>query len=94
MIPELQLHQKSTIEHICLARLICHVGVLLSFENAPKLLLPLTDIYCNPVNLSNTYFPTMPDDHLLAARGAINESGSWYQCPNGDPYFIGEVGTN
>lgn len=53
------------------------------------------------------YLPTMPEDPLPSVRNAIIDGGQFYgkiiivlnyyslfnftECPNGHPYFIGEV---
>lgn len=91
MLPELNINQNSSVENICLAGLICHVGVLLSLENIPGLLSPLTDIYFNPSNLTQSLFPTMPDHNLHVIRSSVRESGSWGECDNGHPHFITHV---
>ena len=49
-------------------------------------------IYEKPSSLKGKLFPTMMDDQLFAAKAAMSrENGTWYRCPNGHPYFIGNV---
>ena len=90
-LPNLKLSNNSTNREILLIRLIYHVAVMLSSKKYHKLFLPIALIYENPQNLKGRLFPTMIDDPLISIAGAIKESGKWYQCPNGHPYFIGNV---
>ena len=90
-LPNLKLTDKSSNNEIFLIRLIYHVAVMLSSKNYHKLFLPIALIYENPQSLKDRLFPTMMDDHFNSAKGAITESGKWYQCPNGHPYFVGDV---
>ena len=90
-LQNLKLSQTSSNNEIFLIRLIYHVAVLLSCKKYHKLFLPIALIYENPQNLKDRLFPTMMDDHFNSAQAAIKERGQWYQCPNGHPYFIGEV---
>ena len=90
-LPNLKLSDTSSNNEIFLIRLIYHVAVMLSCKKYHKLFLPVALIYENPQNLKDRLFPTMMDDHFNSAKAAIKESGKWYQCPNGHPYFIGDV---
>ena len=73
-------------------RLIYHVAVMLSAKRYHKLFSPIALLYDNPMSLQDKLFPTMMDDQFLAAKSAMSvETGSWYNCPNGHPYFIGNV---
>ena len=64
---------------------------MLSTKQYNKLFSPIAMIYEKPSSLKDKLFPTMMDDQLLSARTAIKEGGKWYRCPNGHPYFIGDV---
>ena len=65
---------------------------MLSTKQYNKLFSPIAMIYEKPSSLKDKLFPTMMDDQLLSARTAmLGQSGKWYRCPNGDPYFIGDV---
>ena len=90
-LPDLKLSNNSTNREIFLIRLIYHVAVMLSSKKYHKLFLPIALIYENPQNLKGKLFPTMIDDPLISVAGAIKETGKWYQCPNGHPYFIANV---
>ena len=90
-LPNLKLSDTSTNNEILLIRLIYHVAVMLSSKKYHKLFLPIALIYENPQSLKGRLFPTMMDDPLLSAIAAIEESGRWYKCPKGHPYFIGNV---
>ena len=65
---------------------------MLSTKQYNKLFTPIAMIYEKPSSLKDKLFPTMMDDQLSSAKAAMSrETGTWYRCPNGDPYFIGEV---
>ena len=64
---------------------------MLSCKKYHKLFLPIALIYENPRTLKGRLFPTMIEDSLFSAMTAIQESGRWYRCPKGHPYFIGNV---
>ena len=90
-LPNLKLSDTSTNNEILLIRLIYHVAVMLSSKKYHELFLPIALIYENPQSLKGKLFPTMRDDLLNTIGDAIKETGRWYQCPNGHPYFIGNV---
>ena len=90
-LQNLKLSVTSTNNEIFLIRLIYHVAVMLSSKRYHRLFLPIAQIYENPQNLNGKLFPTMIDDPLVSAIAAFEESGRWYKCPKGHPYFIGNV---
>ena len=90
-LPNLQLSDTSSNSEIFLIRLIYHVAVMLSCKKYHKLFLPIALIYENPQTLKDRLFPTMMDDQFLFTKSSMTDIGQWYQCPNGHPYFIGEV---
>ena len=92
-LPNLKLSDTSTNSEVFLIRLIYHVAVMLSSKKYHKLFLPIALIYENPQALCEKLFPTMMDDQFIFTKSSMTESGQWYQCPNGHPYFIGEVCT-
>ncbi|KAI6647030.1 E3 ubiquitin-protein ligase [Oopsacas minuta] len=91
-LPNLKLTDTSSNHELFLIRLIYHAAVMLSCKKYHKLFLPIALIYENPQTLQDRLFPTMMDDQFNSAKAAIGESGNWYQCPNGHPYFIGYCG--
>ncbi|KAI6647050.1 E3 ubiquitin-protein ligase [Oopsacas minuta] len=92
-LPNLKLTDTSSNHELFLIRLIYHVAVMLSCKKYHKLFLPIALIYEDPQTLQDKLFPTMMDDPLISAKVAmIGESGKWYQCPKGHPYFIGNCG--
>ena len=93
-LQNLKLSDTSSNNEIILIRLIYHVAVMLSSKRYHRLFLPIALIYENPQNLNGKLFPTMIEDPLISIRGIIKETGKWYQCPNGHPYFIGNVRFN
>lgn len=87
----LEMKPTSTNHQIFLVRLIFHGAVMLCSGNYHKLLLPISRIYTDPASLRGKLFPTMIDDQFVYTKYSIQDRGKWYKCPNGHPYFIGEV---
>ena len=85
------LTDRSRNNEIFLTRLIYHSAVMFSFKKYNNLLLPIALIYENPKVLEDKLFPTMTDDQFILIKDSIPDGGMWYQCPNGHPYFIGNV---
>ncbi|PFX29705.1 E3 ubiquitin-protein ligase RNF213 [Stylophora pistillata] len=75
-----------------LAEIVIHTTVVLQCTNQLTVCEPLRLLMDNPVALMDSYLPTMPDDNLQEAMAGINETGSWYQCPRGHPYYVGNCG--
>ena len=90
-LPNLQIKPTSSNHELFLIRLIFHGAVMLSSGTYHKLFLPISGIYSNPASLRKRLFPTMMDDQFVHTKSSIAESGKWYKCPNGHPYFIGDV---
>ena len=90
-LPNLRIQPNSTNHELFLIRLIFHGAVVLCNGNYHKLFQPISRIYSNPVSLQKKLFPTMMDDQFVYTKYSILDSGQWYRCPNGHPYFIGDV---
>ncbi|XP_027055365.1 E3 ubiquitin-protein ligase RNF213-like isoform X2 [Pocillopora damicornis] len=75
-----------------LAEIVIHTTAVLQCINQMTVCEPLRLLMDNPVALMNAYLPTMPDDNLQEAMTGISETGSWYQCPRGHPYYVGNCG--
>ncbi|XP_078381354.1 E3 ubiquitin-protein ligase rnf213-alpha-like isoform X3 [Oculina patagonica] len=75
-----------------LAEIVIHTTAVLQCINQMTVCEPLRLLMDNPAALMNAFFPTMPDDNLQEAMAGMRESGSWYQCPKGHPYYIGDCG--
>ena len=90
-LPDLRIKPTSTNHELFLIRLVFHGAVMLCSGNYHKLLHPISRIYSNPASLRRRLFPTMMDDQFVHTKHSIQESGNWYRCPNGHPYFIGDV---
>ncbi|CAH3199331.1 unnamed protein product, partial [Porites evermanni] len=69
-----------------------HTTTVLQSINHVTICEPLRLLMDNPAALMNAYLPTMPDDNLQEAMAGMRESGKWYQCPNGHPYYVGDCG--
>ncbi|XP_069825251.1 E3 ubiquitin-protein ligase RNF213 [Dendropsophus ebraccatus] len=65
-------------------------AVLLNGNN--RLLSPLRNLSFSPERMQNSFLPTMPEDLIVYARGAMREQLHWYRCPNGHYCAIGECG--
>ncbi|XP_022783821.1 E3 ubiquitin-protein ligase rnf213-alpha-like [Stylophora pistillata] len=75
-----------------LAEIVIHTTAVLQSTNQITLCEPLRQLMDNPAALMNAYLPTMPDDNLQEAMAGMRDTGSWYQCPRGHPYYIGDCG--
>uniref|UniRef100_UPI0037E7EAB2 E3 ubiquitin-protein ligase rnf213-beta n=1 Tax=Semicossyphus pulcher TaxID=241346 RepID=UPI0037E7EAB2 len=76
-----------------LLELLVHLGSVMLSGN--PLLVPLYQIATQPQNVTNSFLPTMPDDHTGSeARQWLTREGEvqTYYCANGHPSFVGECG--
>ena len=90
-LPNLQIKPTSSNHELFLIRLIFHGAVMLCSSNYHKLFHPISKIYSNPASLRSRLFPTMMDDQFVFTKNLFKDSGKWYKCPKGHPYFIGDV---
>ncbi|XP_068161093.1 E3 ubiquitin-protein ligase rnf213-beta isoform X2 [Antennarius striatus] len=72
--------------------LLVHLDAVLLSGN--PLLVPLYQIAFQPQNVTNSFLPTMPDDHTSEARQWLTRErkAQLYYCNNGHPIFVGECG--
>ncbi|XP_047183572.1 E3 ubiquitin-protein ligase rnf213-beta isoform X2 [Scophthalmus maximus] len=71
--------------------LLVHLSSVLLAGNA--LLAPLHQVASQPHNVTNSFLPTMPDDHSTEARQWLHlEKLVEYTCANGHVCFVGECG--
>ncbi|XP_073505879.1 E3 ubiquitin-protein ligase RNF213 isoform X2 [Phyllobates terribilis] len=68
-----------------------HMAAVLLNGNHP-LLSPLRNMAFQPTRMQNSYLPTMPEDLMIYAKGAMPEQLQWYRCPNGHYCTVGECG--
>ncbi|XP_026207099.1 E3 ubiquitin-protein ligase rnf213-beta isoform X2 [Anabas testudineus] len=75
-----------------LLELLVHLDSVLLSGNS--LLLPLHQIASQPQNVTNSFLPTMADDHTSEARQWLSGERKlqMYTCVNGHPCFVGECG--
>ncbi|XP_070707447.1 E3 ubiquitin-protein ligase rnf213-beta [Pempheris klunzingeri] len=74
-----------------LLELLVHLDSVLLSKS--PLLVPLYQIASQPENVTNSFLPTMPDDHTSEARQWLNrEKLQPYYCVNGHLCFVGECG--
>ncbi|KAM4037716.1 E3 ubiquitin-protein ligase RNF213 isoform 1-T2 [Anomaloglossus baeobatrachus] len=71
--------------------LAVHMAAVLLNGNHP-LFSPLRNMAFQPTRMQNSYLPTMPEDLMVYARGAMREPLHWYRCPNGHYCTVGECG--
>ncbi|XP_045924674.1 E3 ubiquitin-protein ligase rnf213-beta [Micropterus dolomieu] len=77
--------QRQTLE------LLVHLDSVLLGGN--PLLVPLHQIASQPQNVTNSFLPTMPDDHTSEVRQWMSrERTQMYYCANRHPCFVGECG--
>ncbi|XP_072229611.1 E3 ubiquitin-protein ligase rnf213-beta isoform X2 [Leuresthes tenuis] len=72
--------------------LLVHLDSVLLSGN--HLLVPLHQIAFQPENVTNSYLPTMPEDHSSEVRQWLNREKKlqMYTCGNGHVCFVGECG--
>ncbi|XP_051795751.1 E3 ubiquitin-protein ligase rnf213-beta [Acanthochromis polyacanthus] len=87
----LQIDPNLSAQRQTLLELLVHlVSVLLAGNN---LLLPLRQIAFQTENVTNSFLPTMPDDHSSEARQWLKEGKLvQYTCAKGHVCFVGECG--
>uniref|UniRef100_A0A3Q3EUN5 RING-type E3 ubiquitin transferase n=1 Tax=Labrus bergylta TaxID=56723 RepID=A0A3Q3EUN5_9LABR len=75
-----------------LLELLVHLDSVLLSGN--HLLAPLHQIAFQPQNVTNSFLPTMPDDHTNEVRQWLTGEKKLeaYYCANGHPSFVGECG--
>ncbi|XP_047465467.1 E3 ubiquitin-protein ligase rnf213-beta [Mugil cephalus] len=75
-----------------LLELLVHLTSVLLSGNA--LLVPLQQIAFQPQNVTNSFLPTMADDHTNEARQWLSKDQrlQMYTCAKGHPCFVGECG--
>ncbi|XP_073346346.1 E3 ubiquitin-protein ligase rnf213-beta [Pagrus major] len=74
-----------------LLELLVHLDSVLLSGNA--LLVPLYQIASQPQNVTNSFLPTMPDDHRSEVRQWLTEKKlQEYFCANGHSVFIAQCG--
>ena len=72
------------------------VVLLLSRSRHSPFLTPLVALALDATRMPNTYLPTMPSDEMFKVRSAIQRAGrenlTYYTCPNGHAFAVGECG--
>ncbi|XP_071319372.1 E3 ubiquitin-protein ligase rnf213-beta isoform X2 [Trachinotus anak] len=88
----LQISENLSPQRQTLLELLVHLDSVLLSGNS--LLGPLYQIASQPHNVTNSFLPTMPDDHTSEARQWLRGEarGQWYTCANGHPCFVGMCG--
>ncbi|XP_068694646.1 E3 ubiquitin-protein ligase rnf213-alpha-like isoform X2 [Montipora foliosa] len=75
-----------------LCEIVIHTVMVLQFIDHVTVCEPLRLMMENPAALRNAFLPTMPEDNLQEAMAGMQDTGAWYQCPKGHPYYIGDCG--
>ncbi|XP_034563927.1 E3 ubiquitin-protein ligase rnf213-beta [Notolabrus celidotus] len=88
----LQISKDRNTERQPHLELLVHLDSVLVSGN--PLLVPLYQIAFQPQNVTNSFLPTMPDDHASEARQWLTQEKKLqtYFCANGHPSFVGECG--
>lgn len=85
------IYRNLTPQRQTLLKLLVHLDSVLLSGN--PLLVPLQQIAVQPQNVTNSFLPTMPDDHTSEARlWLTNKKVQLYYCARGHPCFVGECG--
>ncbi|XP_029109785.1 E3 ubiquitin-protein ligase rnf213-beta [Scleropages formosus] len=83
--PGMPAHRRSLLEVLVHAAAVLQSGVLL--------LAPLYQIASRPQAMTESFLPTMPDDHAAEAQQWLRENRlQGYYCGNGHLCFVGECG--
>ncbi|XP_068694638.1 E3 ubiquitin-protein ligase rnf213-alpha-like [Montipora foliosa] len=75
-----------------LCEIVIHTVMVLQCIDHVTVCEPLRLMMENPAALRNAFLPTMPEDNLQEAMAGMRDTGAWYQCPKGHPYYIGDCG--
>ncbi|XP_028423038.1 E3 ubiquitin-protein ligase rnf213-beta isoform X2 [Perca flavescens] len=72
--------------------LLVHLDSVILSEN--PLLVPLYQIATQPQNVTNSFLPTMPDDHTSEVMQWLTQGNKTqlYSCANGHPFVVTECG--
>uniref|UniRef100_H3BBI9 RING-type E3 ubiquitin transferase n=1 Tax=Latimeria chalumnae TaxID=7897 RepID=H3BBI9_LATCH len=90
--PMLRVDPNQSSQLKALVEILIHAAAVLMCGRDP-ILEPLKNLAFNPVNMQNSYLPTMPEDMLSEAQTWQDLSNlRWYMCPNGHPCTVGECG--
>ncbi|XP_074519497.1 E3 ubiquitin-protein ligase rnf213-beta [Halichoeres trimaculatus] len=83
--PDLSAQKQTILE------LLVHLDSVFLIGN--PLLVPLHQIAFQPQNVTESFLPTMPDDHTREAKQWLSrEKGQMYYCANGHPCLVGNCG--
>ncbi|XP_070782783.1 E3 ubiquitin-protein ligase rnf213-beta [Enoplosus armatus] len=88
----LQINTDRLAQRQTLLELLVHLNSVLLSGNS--LLVPLHQIASQPQNVTNSFLPTMPDDHISEARQWLHSerNAQLYRCANGHPFYVTECG--
>ena len=81
-----------THRHDSIFNLMIHFREILKDAKMSQFLDIFKQLAKNPKNCGQTYLPTMPQDETLEAKEAVKDATTWYSCPNGHAYAIGNCG--
>ncbi|XP_072046322.1 E3 ubiquitin-protein ligase rnf213-alpha-like [Amphiura filiformis] len=87
-----------SIFHQSLVAMVMHAIITFNCSQGNSDVSPLVNLLQKPNLMKNSYLPTMPEDHRMEVKRAIDEAGrrgetyAWYECPNGHLYTIGDCG--
>ncbi len=49
-------------------------------------------LWLDPASLAGTFFPVQAEDNMAMVARAIGDGTTWYRCPNGHAYVVGNCG--
>ena len=78
--------------HSSILGLLIHLRSVLNEARLSPFLQIFRQLLQNPEACLNLFLPTMPQDETLEAKAAVKDATTWYQCPNGHTYAIGNCG--
>jgi hypothetical protein len=81
-----------------LAEAVVHFNIVMDSLKDNRILQPLIALITDSGTMANAFLPTMPQDDLADVKEVLlrvqttGENPTFYQCPNGHPYVIGNCG--
>ncbi|XP_037610034.1 E3 ubiquitin-protein ligase rnf213-beta isoform X1 [Sebastes umbrosus] len=89
---DLHINKHLSAQRQTLLELLVHLDSVILSGN--PLLVPLHQIASQPQNVTNSFLPTMPDDHTSEVRQWLtnDKKAQLYYCSNGHPCVVTECG--
>ncbi|KAK3715936.1 hypothetical protein QZH41_016501 [Actinostola sp. cb2023] len=77
---------------INLAEVVVHTMIVLQCSGDNEVMSTLKSLMDKPATMKDSFLPTMPEDEFEKVRTGLIEPVTWYECPEGHRYSIGDCG--